>query len=87
MAFRHQGRVEVACNLDMVMETEDTVGRHTPPEMVERRVAELASHHAVSLTPESRIIGFTREGAANAAWEALSRGDGDAWRRRDSISM
>ena len=87
MAFRHQGRVEVACNLDTVVEPGDSVGHHTPPETVERRVAELAGRHAVSLLPTSRIIGFTREGAAQAAWDALSRGDGEAWKHRDRTSM
>ncbi|XP_043245688.1 glutamate formimidoyltransferase-like [Amphibalanus amphitrite] len=81
MAFVHGGRVEVACNLD-------TLPSGAPePTAVEARVRQLAAARGAQLTPDSRVVGFTRAGAARAAWEALSSGDGEAWRLRRGAHM
>ncbi|XP_043210724.1 glutamate formimidoyltransferase-like [Amphibalanus amphitrite] len=81
MAFAHQGRVEVACNLD-------TLPSGGPePTAVEARVRQLTAARGAQLTPDSRVVGFTRAGAARAAWEALSSGDGEAWRGRGGAHM
>ena len=100
MAFAHEGKVEVACNVEAIYsesgdfttrDGEDLVcsfGKyyHVPPGVVERRVAELAALRGVQ-TVGTALVGFSPEEAHRLAKYALSEGHQEYWRQRTQRAM
>ncbi|XP_069974624.1 uncharacterized protein [Penaeus vannamei] len=88
MAFPHEGRVEVACNVDLLPASEAPAshsmkaslgGRYfyTPPEQIEARVLEEAGGVGVVGTA---LVGFSPEEARGLALHALAHAHDEAWR-------
>ncbi|XP_047487925.1 uncharacterized protein LOC125038492 [Penaeus chinensis] len=88
MAFPHEGRVEVACNVDLLPASEAPAnhsmksslgGRffYTSPEQIEARVLEAAGGVGVAGTA---LVGFSPEEARGLALHALARAHDEAWR-------
>ncbi|XP_063848944.1 formimidoyltransferase-cyclodeaminase-like [Scylla paramamosain] len=95
MAFPHEGRVEVACNVDLLpshlrspdWEVRESLGGQyvfTPSDVLTRRV--LQESGGVG-TVGTTLVGFTPEEARALASLALTRGEGEAWRKAKDRRM
>lgn len=95
MAFPHEGKVEVACNVDLLpahlrapdWEVRESLGGQyvfTPADVLTRRVLqEGGGVRAVGTT----LVGFTPEEARALAILALTRGEEEAWRKAKDRRM
>ncbi|KAK7065609.1 Formiminotransferase cyclodeaminase N-terminal like, partial [Halocaridina rubra] len=95
MAFPHEGKVEVACNVDLLpterlSSTENmqpSLGGkyyHTPAEVIRDRIlSEAQGIGAIGTT----LVGFTPEEAYARASYALTHGHAEAWKSVERIMM
>ncbi len=101
MAFAHEGKVEIACNVQGICAdhkqklTEDdqknlfcSFGKyyHVPANVIESRVREMASLKEVA-TVGTALVGFTPQEAQKLALYALSNGIEEYWKLRTAIHM
>lgn len=80
MAFKHEGRVEIACNVEASKEvSSEGLFQYTSPEEIENRVREMAAKKNVKLYG-TKLVGFTPEEAYQRAVNALSQENATAWK-------
>lgn len=101
MAFAHDGKVEIACNVEAVhcSSEKEFHGQdrnnlicnfgnyyHVRPEVVEKRVADMAKERGIE-TVATALVGFTPEEAQKLAVIALSTGKAMYWRESGARRM
>lgn len=99
MAFPHEGKVEVACNVDLLPTEEvknpdayqlkSSLGGkylYTPARVITDRVAEIAKQKDVDIEGTA-LIGFTPEDAEILALQALRHNIPDMWKKRKEKTM
>ncbi|XP_020931592.1 glutamate formimidoyltransferase-like isoform X3 [Sus scrofa] len=102
MAFPHQGKIEIACNVESfedpeVIETAEgsqymaysVLGDqfyYVPPHYIEAQVKKLASDRGVG-TIGRALIGFTPQECKNCAEYAIKEGIGEFWKIRGGVFM
>ncbi|XP_071521279.1 uncharacterized protein [Panulirus ornatus] len=95
MAFPHEGRVEVACNVDLIPASQAPPGHtlrsclggryvHTTADQIQARVLQEAE--GVGLVGTA-LVGFTPEEARARALHALTHGHSEAWKSVASRRM
>lgn len=78
MAFEHEGRIEIACNVEASAElSSDGNFQYTSSEGIESRVRELAALRDIKLYG-TKLVGFTPDEAYRRAVKALSEGNATA---------
>ncbi|XP_067043433.1 uncharacterized protein [Acropora muricata] len=83
MAFEHEGRIEIACNVEASVElSSDGNFQYTSSEGIESRVRELAALRDIKLYG-TKLVGFTPDEAYRRAVKALSEGNATAWKHSE----
>ncbi|XP_058911479.1 formiminotransferase N-terminal subdomain-containing protein isoform X1 [Kogia breviceps] len=102
MAFPHEGKIEIACNVESFEDQEVTetsegsqymaysiLGDHfyyLSPHYIEAQVKKLASDQGIGITGRA-LIGFTPQECKNCAEYAIKEGIGEFWKIRRGIFM
>ncbi|XP_057603170.1 formiminotransferase N-terminal subdomain-containing protein isoform X3 [Hippopotamus amphibius kiboko] len=102
MAFPHEGKIEIACNVESFEDQEVTetsegsqymaysvLGDHfyyVSPHYIEAQVRKLASDRGVG-TMGRALIGFTPQECKNCAEYAIKEGIGEFWKIRGGVFM
>lgn len=87
MAFKHEGRVEIACNVEASKELSSEGNfQYTSPEVIETRVGDLAARKGVKLYG-TKLVGFTPDEAYRRAVKALLEGNASAWKHSTEYRM
>ena len=100
MAFPHENRIEIACNVESIIINEHEKEKfdtsqlicsfgnnyYTPGHVIEGKVATMAKEDGVDVFGTS-IIGFTPEGARELANQALDSGQSLFWKTRQTVMM
>ena len=96
MAFAHEGKVEIACNvqglyLDSHTNMENmtcSFGNcyHVPATTIESTIRDIAAAKDIS-TVGTAIVGFSPKEAERVANLALSTGQAEYWRAREKLRM
>ncbi|XP_059962964.1 formiminotransferase N-terminal subdomain-containing protein isoform X4 [Mesoplodon densirostris] len=102
MAFPHEGKIEIACNVESFEDQEVTetsegsqymaysvLGDHfyyLSPHYIEAQVRKLASDQGIGITGRA-LIGFTPQECKNCAEYAIKEGIGEFWKIRRGIFM
>lgn len=102
MAFPHEGKIEIACNVESFEGQEATetsedfqymsysvLGDHfsyVSPHCIEARVKKLASDQGIG-TIGRALIGFTPQECKNCAEYAIKKSIGEFWKLRGGIFM
>ncbi|XP_068400808.1 formiminotransferase N-terminal subdomain-containing protein isoform X3 [Eschrichtius robustus] len=102
MAFPHEGKIEIACNVESFEDQEVTetsegsqymaysvLGDHfyyVSPHYIEAQVKKLASDRGIGTTGRA-LIGFTPQECKNCAEYAIKEGIGEFWKIRRGIFM
>ncbi|XP_049629240.1 formiminotransferase N-terminal subdomain-containing protein isoform X1 [Suncus etruscus] len=102
MAFPHEGKIEIACNVESfeAQGTEETCKdaqymsytvhgdrfSYVSPHYIETRVKELARERGIT-TLGKALIGFTPNECKNCAEYAIKEGIGEFWKMRGGIFM
>ncbi|XP_068673500.1 uncharacterized protein [Montipora foliosa] len=83
MAFEHEGRIEIACNIEASKEpSSDGNFQYTHPEEIETKVRKLAAVRDMQLHG-TRLVGFTPDEAYRRAVKALYEGNAMAWKHSE----
>ncbi|XP_060157451.1 formiminotransferase N-terminal subdomain-containing protein isoform X4 [Globicephala melas] len=102
MAFPHEGKIEIACNVESFEDQEVTetsegsqymaysvLGDHfyyVSPHYIEAQVKKLASDQGIGIKGRA-LIGFTPQECKNCAEYAIKEGIGEFWKIRRGIFM
>ncbi|XP_049568287.1 formiminotransferase N-terminal subdomain-containing protein isoform X3 [Orcinus orca] len=102
MAFPHEGKIEIACNVESFEDQEVTetsegsqymaysvLGDHfyyVSPHYIEAQVKKLASGQGIGIKGRA-LIGFTPQECKNCAEYAIKEGIGEFWKIRRGIFM
>ena len=101
MAFPHEGKVEIACNVQgiyldsispsILVNMEHLVCSfgdcyHVPATVIESRIRDIASQKNIS-TVGTAIVGFSPKEAERVANFASSTGQAEYWRTRENLRM
>ncbi|XP_055967805.1 formiminotransferase N-terminal subdomain-containing protein isoform X1 [Sorex fumeus] len=102
MAFPHEGKIEIACNVEsfeahstaetykdsqyMVYTVLGNRFSYVSPQYIETRVRELAREKGLS-TLGKALIGFTPEECKNCAEHAIRENIGEFWKTREGVFM
>ena len=98
MAFAHEGKVEIACNVQglyldpsMDINMNDLVCSfgncyHVPATTIERQIGAIAAEKGIS-TSGTAIVGFSPKEVERVANLALSAGHAEYWRTREKLRM
>lgn len=101
MAFAHEGKVEIACNVEGIYVDNTSVlsekekesltcsfGNcyHMPADIIESRVKEMAADRDIE-TVGTALVGFSPKEAHRLAVHALLTGEGEYWRSRTDVPM
>ncbi|XP_007469283.1 PREDICTED: uncharacterized protein LOC103079468 [Lipotes vexillifer] len=102
MAFPHEGKIEIACNVESFEDQEVTetsegsqymaysvLGDHfyyVSPHYIEAQVKKLASDQGIGIKGRA-LIGFTPQECKNCAGYAIKEGIGEFWKIRRGIFM
>ncbi|XP_075385387.1 formiminotransferase N-terminal subdomain-containing protein isoform X2 [Tenrec ecaudatus] len=102
MAFPHDGKIEIACNVESFEEQEagetsenfQSLAYHvlgsrfsyTSPPYIEAQIKKLASDRGIATIGQA-LVGFTPQECKNCAEYAISGGIGEFWKKRGGVFM
>ncbi|XP_033097465.1 glutamate formimidoyltransferase-like [Anneissia japonica] len=90
MAFKHEGQIEIACNVESTVTWDESrekyVYTHTDASTLTSLVERLASERSVKLVGTA-LVGFSPQEALHQAQHALATGQRQFWKTRSTITM
>ena len=98
MAFEHEGKIEIACNVEGVFvdNNSDNQGslvrtcgdvHHVPARCIEDKVRIMAQAEGVNTVDAAHIVGFEPAECEQLANLALDKGIGEYWKTRTKRTM
>lgn len=102
MAFHHEKNIEIACNVEAFYLEDDAALAahplrdqlirsfgdcfHVPATVIQQRVQEMAAQEGIRAQPAA-LVGFSPEEAMHTAIHALTTGQKEFWRTRQTTMM